>query len=383
MNPLKRLQDYGQSVWYDNIERKMLRSGELARMIKVDGLRGITSNPTIFEKAIGGSNDYDTSIARQLSGVNHAEPRDVFFSLAIEDIQAAADLLRPVYEASGGHDGMVSLEVSPDLAYDTDATVQEALRLHERLARPNTMIKVPATRAGVVAFETLVAAGINVNVTLLFSVDRYKEIAEAYIAGLETRLRRGQSVAGIASVASFFVSRVDSAVDKWLDARIGQSDGAAREQLQRLLGKAAIANAKVAYEWYQRIFGAPRFEQLHEAGAATQRLLWASTGVKNPNYSDVLYVDSLIGPDTVNTMPPATYDAYKHHGKPRVTITENLDQAHDQLTALKQAGVDLGAVTDQLESEGVKSFAKSFDNLLAVITTKLDKLQTRGVRAAG
>lgn len=379
MNPLKCLQEFGQSVWYDNIERKMLRSGELARMIKADGLRGITSNPTIFEKAIGGSNDYDTSLARQIQSVSHSNSREVFFALAIEDIQAAADLLKPVYEATTGLDGMVSLEVSPDLAYDTDATIKEALRLHERVARQNLMIKVPATREGVVAFEHLITEGINVNVTLLFSIDRYKEVAEAYIAGLEARLRRGQSVAGIASVASFFVSRVDAVVDKLLEARLAETND--REQAQSLLGKAAIANAKLAYEWYQRIFNSPRCEALKQAGAAPQRLLWASTGTKNPNYSDVMYVEALIGPHTVNTMPPATYDAYKHHGKPRLTLLENMDQAHAQLAALKRLGIDLTAITEQLEEDGVKSFAKSFENLLTVITNKIDKLQT--VRAAG
>lgn len=383
MNPLKRLQDFGQSVWYDHIERKMLRTGELTRMIKADGLRGITSNPTIFEKAIASSNDYDASLARHLQGADQPNPREVFFVLAIEDIQTAADLMKPVYDETHGRDGMVSLEVSPDLAYDTDATIKEALRLHERVARPNTMIKVPATREGVVAFETLISEGVNVNVTLLFSVERYKEVAEAYIAGLEARLRRGQSVSGIASVASFFVSRVDTAVDKLLDARIAHAQGAEREQLQALLGKAAVANAKVAYEWYRRIFESPRFEQLKQAGAATQRLLWASTGTKNPNYSDTLYVDALIGPDTVNTMPPATYDAYKHHGKPRLTLTEDLDRAHAELAALKRYGIDLGTVAEQLEIEGVKSFAKSFENLLAPITSKIAALQTRGVRAAG
>lgn len=379
MNPLKCLQEFGQSVWYDNIERKMLRSGELARMIKADGLRGITSNPTIFEKAIGGSNDYDTSLARQIQSVSHPNSREVFFALAIEDIQAAADLLKPVYEATKGLDGMVSLEVSPDLAYDTDATIKEALRLHERVARENLMIKVPATREGVVAFEHLISEGINVNVTLLFSIDRYKEVAEAYIAGLEARLRRGQSVAGIASVASFFVSRVDAVVDKLLETRLAETND--REQAQSLLGKAAISNAKLAYEWYQRIFNSPRFEALKQAGAAPQRLLWASTGTKNPNYSDVMYVEALIGPHTVNTVPPATYDAYKHHGKPRLTLLENMDQAHVQLAALKRLGIDLAAITEQLEEDGVKSFSKSFENLLTVITNKIDKLQT--VRAAG
>ncbi len=380
MNPLKSLHDFGQSVWYDNIERAMLRSGELARMIKEDGLRGITSNPTIFEKAIAGSKAYDDSLARYCDAPRKADAREAFFDLAIEDIQAAADLLKPVYDASQGHDGMVSLEVSPDLAYDTEATVAEALSLWQRVARANLMIKVPATREGVVAFEKLIAKGINVNVTLLFSVERYKEVTEAYIAGLEDRLRRGQPVNRIASVASFFVSRVDSAIDKLLDDRLAQASGPAREPLLGLQGKIAIANAKLAYEWYQHLFESARFSDLKDAGAVPQRLLWASTGTKNPNYSDVLYIDTLIGPNTVNTVPPATYAAYKAHGRPQTTLLSGWDEAHAQVAALKAAGIDLAAVTQQLEDEGVKSFGKSFDNLLGAIAAKLSACQTLKVR---
>lgn len=383
MNPLKRLQEFGQSVWYDNIERKMLRSGELAGMIKDDGLRGITSNPTIFEKAIAASKDYDEGLARFSRGAHKPDARAAFFSLAIEDIQAAADLLKPVYEATHGQDGMVSLEVSPDLAYDTEATVTEALSLWKRVGRANLMIKVPATREGVVAFEKLISEGLNVNVTLLFSVERYKEITEAYLAGLDARLRRGLPVKGIASVASFFVSRVDATVDKLLDERLAKLSGAEREPLQKLQGKIAIANAKVAYEWYQHLFTSPRFDKLKQAGAAPQRLLWASTGVKNPNYSDVMYIEQLIGPDTVNTVPPATYAAYKQHGRPQTTLLSGWDEAHAQLAALKTVDIDLAAITQQLEDEGVKSFAKSFDNLLAAINGKLLAFQTANVRAAG
>ncbi len=383
MNPLKRLQEFGQSVWYDNIERKMLRSGELAGMIENDGLRGITSNPTIFEKAIAASKDYDEALARFSRGAHKPDVREAFFSLAIEDIQAAADLLSPVYKSSQGQDGMVSLEVSPDLAYDTEATVAEALSLWKRVGRANLMIKVPATREGVVAFEKLTAEGLNVNVTLLFSVERYKAVTEAYIAGLDARLRRGLPVSGIASVASFFVSRVDSTVDKLLDERIAKATGPEREQLQNLQGKIAIANAKVAYEWYQHLFNSPRFDNLKQAGAAAQRLLWASTGVKNPNYSDVMYIETLIGPHTVNTIPPATYAAYKQHGRPQTTLLTGWDEAHAQLAALKTAGLDLAAITQQLEDEGVKSFAKSFDNLLAAIATKLSAFHNTNVRAAG
>jgi transaldolase len=377
MNPLRRLQDFGQSIWYDNIERRMLQSGELARMIHEDGLRGITSNPTIFEKAIAGSNDYDSSLAKWLQSAARQDHRALFFNLAIEDIQGAADLLKPVYEQTKGRDGYVSLEVSPDLAYNVEATIAEAERLHARVNRPNLMIKVPATKQGVLAFETLVMKGISVNVTLLFSVERYKEVVEAYLAGLEARLRQGQAVEGIASVASFFVSRVDSAVDKLLAAH--SATNAAAKQLQ---GHIAIANAKLAYAWYQRVFNSPRFENLRQAGAATQRLLWASTGTKNPDYSDVLYLDALIGPDTVNTVPPATYAAYKDHGKPSITLSEGLEEAETQIAMLKTLGIDIEDVTAQLEDDGVKSFAKSFTNLLSSIAAKADSLHN-GRRAVG
>ncbi len=371
MNPLRRLQELGQSAWYDNIERGLLKSGELARKIDEDGLRGVTSNPTIFEKAINGSRDYDASLARLAEGPHNA--RDAFFSVAIEDIQVGADLLRPVYDASEGHDGMISLEVSPDLAYDSDGTVAEALRLWERVDRPNLMIKVPATREGVTAFEHLIAHGVNVNVTLLFSVERYKDVVEAYLAGLATRLRRGQPIDRIAAVASFFVSRVDSLIDKWLDQHAATSG---------LQGHIAIANAKLAYAWYQEIYAGSRFDELRAAGARPQRLLWASTGTKNPAYSDVLYIETLIGPDTVNTLPPATYVAFKDHGKPAVTLTTGLDQAHQHMTTLAQLGFDLRAATDQLEQEGVESFAKSFTTLLGAIDTKMAALRN-GQRATG
>ena len=377
MNPLRRLQDFGQSVWYDNIERKMLHSGELARLIAEDGLRGITSNPTIFEKAIAQSNDYDDSLAKWLYAAGDHDNRSLFFNLAIEDIQGAADVLKPVFDATRGRDGYVSLEVSPDLAYDVAATVAEAERLHARVNRPNLMIKVPATKEGVVAFEELVAKGINVNVTLLFSVERYKEVVEAYLAGLETRLRQGMAIDSIASVASFFVSRVDAAVDELLQQAETSAPGAADLQ-----GRIAVANAKLAYAWYQRVFGSARFEKLKEAGASTQRLLWASTGTKNPDYSDVMYIDSLIGPDTVNTVPPATYAAFKDHGQPRSSLTEGLDDAERQFSQLNDFGVDMDAVTKKLEDEGVQSFAKSFTTLLDAISAKAEQLRS-SKRAVG
>jgi transaldolase len=374
MNPLMQLHPLGQSVWLDYIQRDLLRSGALARMIRDDGVRGITSNPTIFEKAINGSTEYDAAVMALMAKNPHASSRDVFFSLAIEDIQGAADLLRPVYEQSGARDGMVSLEVSPDLAYDTDATVAEARRLHERVNRPNLMIKVPATREGLPAVETLIRDGINVNVTLLFSVQRYKEVVDAYLKGLEARVRDGQPVHQIASVASFFISRVDATVDKVLEDKIRQLSGPERDRTRALLGAAAIANAKVAYQAYQGYFTSQRFKPLMAAGAQTQRLLWASTGTKNPDYSDVLYVDKLIGSDTVNTMPPATLDAFKDHGTPASTLEVDIDQARRTLTELKNRGVDMDDVTDRLERDGVKLFADSFSTLLASIEKKSHKL---------
>ncbi|HHM05216.1 MAG TPA: transaldolase [Gammaproteobacteria bacterium] len=368
MNPLLQLREFGQSVWYDNIHRGLLRSGELAALVRDDGVRGVTSNPTIFEKAIAGSKEYDEALAQLAGGC--AAPRDAFFAVAVADIQQAADILRPVYDESQGHDGFVSLEVSPDLAYDTAGTIAEAKQLWERVDRPNLMIKVPATAEGVVAFEALVAEGINVNVTLLFAVSRYREVVDAYQAGLESRMRRGLPVAGIASVASFFVSRVDSAVDKALADKLAAGAYEDSEQVRRLMGKIAIANAKVAYAWYQTAFSDARFEKLSAAGAAPQRLLWASTGVKNPHYSDVLYVEALIGDNTVNTMPPATLAAFRDHGRVAATLTQGLDQAKSQLSALGALGIDLGAVTDKLEEDGVTAFAKSFDGVLAAVAEK-------------
>ncbi|HHH35737.1 MAG TPA: transaldolase [Gammaproteobacteria bacterium] len=371
MNPLLRLQEYGQSIWYDNIHRDLLTKGELAQMIREDGLGGVTSNPTIFEKAISGSPTYDQALRKLLAGQPTLDDQALFFELAMEDIRMAADLLLPVYRNSVRGDGMVSLEVSPDLAFDTEGTVQEARRLFRQLDRPNVMIKVPATEAGLPAIETLIAEGINVNVTLLFSIDRYREVAEAYLLGLESLLRRGRELSSVHSVASFFVSRVDSRVDALLETRLAQTaseeEGAALRALQ---GKAAIANAKLAYQAYLEIYGGERFARLREAGALPQRLLWASTGTKNPAYSDVLYVDALIGPETVNTVPPATYAAYKDHGDPRPRLTEDVEGARRVMRQLAEAGIDMDAITADLEEEGVRLFAESFHTLLAGIGEK-------------
>lgn len=362
-NPLRLLNAAGQSVWYDHIQRSMLSSGRLARLIAEDDLRGITSNPSIFEKAIAGSSDYDEALQRELRRDPGQSSRQLFFNLAIEDILAAAQALRSTYEATAGVDGMVSLEVSPDLAHDVEATVREGRELFARLGQPNVMIKVPGTVPGLHAVERLIADGVNVNVTLLFSVERYVSVAEAYLRGLERRRARGLPLDRIASVASFFVSRLDTALDPVL--------AECRPDLQ---GKIANANAKLAYQEYLEIFGGGHFAALRAAGARPQRLLWASTSTKNPAYPDLLYVDSLIGPDTVNTMPPATYDAFRDHGTVARTLEQDVETALAQLSALPELGIDLSAVTDQLEIEGIDAFIQSFNKLLAAIAAKTSAL---------
>lgn len=372
MNPLRRLHDFGQSPWYDNIHRKMLTSGELERMIQEDGVRGITSNPTIFQNAINNSHNYDDQIKQLLEEYPEQNSRDLFFSLAITDIQKAADLLHPIYNKSHGIDGMVSLEVSPDLAYNADQTVSEALQLVKRVNRPNLMIKVPATWEGLSAIETLTSEGVSINATLLFSNKRYQEVLEAYLLGLEARLRRGQPIDNISSVASFFISRVDAMVDKQLDQKMETADSHTKNQLQSLKGKIAISNAKLSYQHFKKISSSRRCKDLLECGGQMQRLLWASTGTKNPTYSDVLYVDTLIGADTVNTIPPATFEAYKDHGNPQATLETDLDLAKSNVDALKALDIDLNIITDHLEDEGVKSFSDSFNALLSAIQKKAD-----------
>lgn len=361
MNPLVKLNQLGQSIWYDNITRSML-GDELQALIDQDDLRGITSNPSIFQKAITSSNTYDSAIQSIIQNNPKISAKALFFELAIEDIQAAADQLLGQYQKSNGTDGFVSLEVSPDLADDTEGTIKEARELHQRLARPNVMIKVPATKAGIPAIEALTADGISINVTLLFSVERYREVADAYLRGLETRHQANQDCSAIRSVASFFISRVDAALDPLL---------AEHEATNALQGKIAIANAKAAYQAYQEYFEGERFQKLT---AAPQRLLWASTSTKNPSYSDVLYIESLIAPNTVNTVPPATYDAFRDHGTVAETLAENLETANQQLAIVAQAGINLAAITDQLESDGVDSFKKAFDSLLADLQAEIDRL---------
>ncbi len=366
-NPLVAATEAGQSLWLDYIQRSMLSNGELDSLINEDQIKGITSNPSIFESAIASTDEYDGQIATLLGDAPDMTAENIFKALAIQDIKDAADAFLPVYEKSRGDDGMVSLEVSPTLAHDAAATVAEAKELHAAIDKPNVMIKVPGTRAGVEAFETLTAAGISVNVTLLFSVQRYKEIVQAYINGLSARLEQSQDISKIASVASFFVSRVDVAVDKALSAHADQAAASP------LMGDIAIANAKVAYGHYQNIFNSSQFEKLSAAGAIPQRLLWASTATKNPEYSDVYYVEELMGPDTVNTVPPKTMDAFRDHGTVEQRLLSPVAESQQLLDQVAALGISLQDITEQLEREGVESFSTAFDRLLQAIT---DKCQT-------
>ena len=369
-NPLRKLQEIGQSVWLDNLSRHLLDSGELKRLIEEDDLTGITSNPTIFQKEISGSKDYDASL-KSLLQKGFRDEKELFLNLAVEDISRAADILWPVYQRSGGKDGFVSIEVSPDLAYETEKTVDEAKRLFSSISKKNILIKVPGTKQGLPAIRQLTAEGVNVNVTLLFSVDRYEEVAEAYLGGLEKRARQGQPIHEIISVASFFVSRVDTLTDKLLEARLSlPAKDLEREKIKSLLGKAAVANARLAYQKYKNIFSQKRFLSLK--GANVQRILWGSTGTKNPGYSDIKYVQELIGPDSINTIPETTLTAFKDHGRVQVTIANHLEEAERLFTELKAVGVDINQVTAQLENEGVKLFSDSFSLLLREIAEKRD-----------
>ncbi len=369
-NPLHRLTALGQSVWLDYIRRGILENGELERMIRDDAVRGVTSNPAIFEEAIARSDDYDDALERLASQGRSAG--EVYEILAIEDIQRAADLLRPTYDESGGADGFVSLEVSPELANDTHATLAEARRLRRAVDRPNLMIKVPGTEAGIPAIEELLFEGLNINITLLFSLQSYERVMEAYLRALERRVDLGRPVGGVASVASFFVSRVDTAVDTELERLLEQTrDEQRRDMIRSLLGRAAIANAKLAYQRFREIFGAERFTRLRERDAKVQRPLWASTSTKNPAYRDVLYVEELIGPDTVNTMPLKTLAAFADHGVARRTVDEDLERARADLDALAELGIDLEEVTARVQEEGVEKFVTPFRSLLQSIEEKL------------
>jgi len=369
MSKLSDLSAAGTAVWLDFVDRKFLEAGGLKKLVEEDGLTGVTSNPSIFEKAMGHGDAYDDTLAAFDRENPGAATIDRYEHLAIEDIKAAAETLAPVYERLDAKDGYVSLEVSPYIADDTDATIAEAQKLWAAVDRPNLMIKIPGTLAGAPAISATIAAGINVNVTLLFSLDAYIRVAEAHAAGLEERVRQGQPIDRIASVASFFVSRIDTTIDKQIDARLKDGDAEA-EALKAVRGKVAIANAKQAYAWYQDFIASDRWQALAAKGAQPQRLLWASTGVKDPAYPDTLYIDTLIGPDTVNTMPPKTMDAFRDHGTVAQTLTDDVEAARHVLAEADRLGLDLPGVTDSLVLEGVASFAGAFDDLLGAIAKK-------------
>jgi transaldolase len=366
-NPLRGIGNLGQSVWMDFIRRGMIVSGELQRMINEDGLRGVTSNPSIFDKAIAETDDYDEAIVALAREGKSAE--EMYETLTVEDIRMTADLFRPVYEQLGGKDGFVSLEVSPHLAHDTDGTILEARRLWNAVDKPNLMIKVPGTMEGLPAIRELIDEGLNINVTLLFGLPRYRLVAEAFVKGLESRAGRGRPLNHVASVASFFLSRIDVLVDPML-GKIIAAGGKQAEQAASIKGEVAIASAKLAFEIHEEIFPGDRFQSLASRGAHHQRLLWASTSTKNPDYSDVKYIEPLIGPDTVNTMPVETLDAYRDHGAPAPRLDEGIHDAHRVMKVLSGLGIDIDAVTQQLEAEGVNKFIKPYDKLMETLREK-------------
>jgi transaldolase len=360
---LHQLSKLGQSVWIDSLSREWLRTGELARMMREDAVVGVTSNPTIFQKAMAEGGWYDDQLREVLAEID--DPKEVFLRLAFDDIAEACDLMRTVWDETEGLDGYVSLEVDPDFAHDTEATIEEAQRFHDTIDRPNLYVKIPATKAGLPAIEEMIARGRNINVTLIFSLDRHAEVAEAYIRGVERLVEAGGDPAQVVSVASFFVSRVDTETDKRLDALGGQD---------HLKGKLAIANAKLAYQRYKEIFSGPRWEALAAKGATPQRCLWASTSTKNPAYRDVMYVEELIGPETVNTMPKETIEAFQDHGEVRLTLEEGVDEARRVFEELAEAGIDYDDVTLTLEDEGVQKFSDSFKELLDGVAAKKGEL---------
>jgi transaldolase/glucose-6-phosphate isomerase len=376
MNVLQRLEQLGQSIWYDNISRSLIRSGELQRMVK-EGLLGVTSNPTIFDKAISGSTDYDDQIRGLVQRNRDLPVADIIRELMVEDIRMAADVLLPAYEGTGGRDGYVSVEVTPSKARDTQATIEEVRLLWSRIGRKNLMVKIPATEEGLPAIEEAIAEGMNINVTLIFAVDRYRQVANAYLNGLDRRMNGGKPLDHIASVASVFVSRIDSLVDDLLQKKISAGSPGDAGRLGSLMGVAAIANTKLVYQAFREIFESPRFQSLKGHGAGVQRPLWGSTSTKNPAYQDLIYVDTLIGPNTVNTVPPATYTAILDHGKAVLTVETALDEARAGLRELAAAGIDMGRVTRKLEEDGVASFEKSFDGLYKNLEVKKSEFSRR------
>src|SRR6201985_1150739 len=379
MNPVKSLENHGQAVWLDSLARGFMSKGDLKKLIDTDGVKGVTSNPSIFEKAIGSSDEYDKPIGQALKRGDRPVA-ELFGDCAVEDMQNAADVLRPVYDQLGGHDGFVSLEVSPYLAMDTKATIAEAERLWKEVDRKNLMVKVPGTSKGLPAIQHLIGEGISINITLLFSQQVYLQVAEAYLAGLEKYVAKGGDPSHVASVASFFVSRIDTMVDKQLDDKIAKAnDPTEKERLASLKGKIAIANAKLAYQDYKRLFSGARWDKLAAKGAKPQRLLWASTGTKNKDYSDVLYVEELIGPNTINTVPPATLDAFRDHGKLRNSLEENVEDARHVLAELDKSGISLDAITAELVKDGVKQFADAADKLYGAVAHKRAVVLGQGI----
>ena len=373
-NPLLKLKEFGQSIWLDYTRRDLIASGELRQMIEEDGLRGMTSNPSIFEKAIVGSQNYEHDIrAMTFEGQS---PKKIYETLSQRDVQGAADAFRSVYDATGARDGFVSLEVNPHLAYDTKGTIVEARRLWRALNRPNVFIKVPATIEGLPAIQQLISEGINVNITLLFGLPRYRQVAAAYLAGIETRVAQGKSVEHVASVASFFVSRIDSLVDPLLEKLIAQ-DGEKADVAKKLHGQVAIVSARVAYQIYKEFFRSERFANLADRGARVQRLLWASTSTKNPDYNDLKYVESLIGADTINTVTVETFDAYRDHGDPKARLQQDVEQAVWVLQRLPELGLNIDQVTQQLEDEGVQKFNQAFDKLMNALKKESPQSPTK------
>lgn len=378
-NPLLQLKTQGQSVWYDNIDRAQLADGRFKRLLDEDGVVGVTANPTIFEKSISSGHAYDEQMTQLIN--DGKSTNDIYEALVIQDIRTVADLLRPIYDRTHGQDGYVSLEVSPELAHDTEKTIAEVKRFWKLVDRPNLMIKIPATQEGIPAIEQALTEGINVNITLIFALDNYRQVANAYLNALENRNAEGKDISHIASVASFFVSRVDTLVDKLLEDKSGAtSDATEQAKLKALEGKAAIANARVVYEEFKNIFGTPRFETLKHSGAHVQRPLWASTSTKNPAYRDVLYAEQLIGPDTVDTMPLETIQNFRDHGQVSRTVDKDIPQAKAELDALEQVGIHYSQVTQQLQDEGVQKFADSFHKLFQGIDGKKKAIQEQVAR---
>lgn len=377
MNALAKLEELGQSIWYDNISRSVILRGELQRMVD-EGLLGVTSNPTIFDKAISGSADYDEQIRTLVSGHPPFEVGEIIQALMVKDIQMACDVLKPVYERTARRDGYVSIEVTPSKARNTQATVEEVRQLWRMVARPNVMIKIPATREGLPAVTASIAEGYNVNVTLIFSVERYREVADAYLRGLEQRTAAGKPLDHVASVASVFVSRVDTMVDDILEKKIA-ADPSLEPRLRPLMGKSAVANTKAVYRAFREIFGGARFEALRAKGGAVQRPLWGSTGTKNPAYSDLLYVETLVGPFTVNTVPPATYAAILDHARPGPTLESGMQESDALIRAVQEAGVDWAGVMKKLEADGVAQFERSFDGLYRNLEEKREHFLESGV----